>query len=136
VLAAAAMKAISLWQPWATAIALGHKTIETRGFYTHYRGPLAIHAAKRFGGNQHQVLRRSGLQCDSLPLGAIVAVARLVDVVPTQTLANEIDATELFWGDYAPGRFGWILRDIEALEVPLPWQGKQGFFEVSIAPMR
>jgi hypothetical protein len=41
------MNAISLWQPWATAIALGSKRIETRPWATAYRGPLAIHAAKR-----------------------------------------------------------------------------------------
>lgn len=38
---------LSLWQPWATLVALGVKTIETRSWSTHYRGPLAIHAAAR-----------------------------------------------------------------------------------------
>lgn len=41
------MKALTLWQPWASLIAVGAKTIETRGWATNYRGPLAIHAAKR-----------------------------------------------------------------------------------------
>lgn len=41
------MKAISLWQPWATLIATGAKQIETRSWATSYRGPIAIHAAKR-----------------------------------------------------------------------------------------
>lgn len=41
------MKAITLWQPWASLIACGAKTIETRSWGTPYRGPLAIHASKR-----------------------------------------------------------------------------------------
>lgn len=41
------MKAISLWQPWASLIAAGVKSIETRGWPTNYRGQIAIHAAKR-----------------------------------------------------------------------------------------
>lgn len=41
------MKAISLWQPWATLIAIGAKQYETRSWSTDYRGPLVIHAAKR-----------------------------------------------------------------------------------------
>lgn len=41
------MKALTLWQPWASLVALGIKTIETRSWSTQYRGPLAIHAAKR-----------------------------------------------------------------------------------------
>ena len=41
------MRAISLWQPWASVVALGSKRIETRHWSTGHRGPLAIHAAKR-----------------------------------------------------------------------------------------
>lgn len=38
------MKVLTLHQPWATLIAAGIKTIETRSWSTRYRGPLAIHA--------------------------------------------------------------------------------------------
>lgn len=41
------MKALSLWQPWATLIAIGAKQYETRSWATSYRGELVIHAAKR-----------------------------------------------------------------------------------------
>lgn len=40
------MKAITLWQPWATLAALGLKH-ETRSWGTDYRGPIAIHAAAK-----------------------------------------------------------------------------------------
>jgi activating signal cointegrator 1 len=39
------MKAISIWQPWASLIAIGAKKYETRSWETSYRGPIAIHAA-------------------------------------------------------------------------------------------
>ena len=38
------MKAITLYQPHASLVALRAKKIETRGWKTSYRGPLAIHA--------------------------------------------------------------------------------------------
>jgi len=41
------MKAISLWQPWASLVACGAKRFETRSWPTRYRGPLLIHAAKK-----------------------------------------------------------------------------------------
>lgn len=41
------MKAITLWQPWASLIACGAKKYETRSWATNYRGPIAIHAAKK-----------------------------------------------------------------------------------------
>ena len=50
------MKAISLWQPWASLIAVGAKRIETRGWFTSYRGPLAIHATQKFEGWMQELL--------------------------------------------------------------------------------
>ena len=38
--------AISIRQPWAWLIIQGVKAVENRGWYTSYRGPLLIHAAK------------------------------------------------------------------------------------------
>ena len=39
------MKALTVRQPWAWLLFHG-KPVENRGWYTTYRGPLAIHAAK------------------------------------------------------------------------------------------
>ena len=41
------MKVLTLHQPWASLVALGVKTIETRSWSTKYRGPLAIHAGAK-----------------------------------------------------------------------------------------
>jgi hypothetical protein len=42
------VKVLTLHQPWASLIAVGVKTIETRSWSTQYRGPLAIHAGAKF----------------------------------------------------------------------------------------
>jgi hypothetical protein len=42
------MHALTLYHPWAMLVEKGWKEVETRGWYTDYRGPLAIHAAKRW----------------------------------------------------------------------------------------
>lgn len=102
------MKALTLHQPWASLIALGVKTIETRSWSTRYRGPLAIHASKRESAlhylgwlEEHQgeaepalepfadrivmvhAHRRGVIKAHhDLPLGAVVATATLVDCVP------------------------------------------------------
>lgn len=151
------MKAISLWQPWATAIALGSKRIETRSWSTSYRGPLAIHAAKRcvkselsdfacewsWCGAMGWEMGESN-QWQSLPFGAIVATCVLVDVRPTESFTDdEILAkrwptgrppnygwTEWQMGDFYPGRFGWMLANVKALPNPIPFKGSQGFFDV------
>ena len=129
------MKAISLWQPWASAIALGHKRIETRGWSTRYRGPLAIHATKRWATEERDMARmfetRYGMEgLSDPPRGCVVAVADLVSVRPTDHLMETIGETEEMLGNYGPGRFGFMLEDVRKLDDPVPWRGMQGFFEV------
>ena len=129
------MKAISLWQPWGSAIPLGLKRIETRGWTTKVRGRIAVHASKRWTGEEKlftAARRRAGdLLPDPMPLGAIVATAVIWDVLPSEMLmARGISDLELMYGNYSDGRFGWLLEDVFALAEPIPFKGAQGFFNV------
>jgi len=45
-------RALSLWQPWASLVACGLKTIETRTYPTRVRGPFVVCAALR--SNRHE----------------------------------------------------------------------------------
>lgn len=127
------MRAISLWQPWATAIAIGLKSIETRGWQISYRGPIAIHAAKRWGPDQRsfaEVEQWAGRLPENLPLGVIVATATITDCKPVERLRESIGAIERNYGNYDDGRFGWLLADVVALPRPIPFRGAQGIFNV------
>ncbi|MCC6907081.1 MAG: ASCH domain-containing protein [Phycisphaerales bacterium] len=99
------MKCLSLWQPWASAIAIGSKRIETRCWATSYRGPLLIHAAKRCRVGELRELEQQNIWRgamlplvalndhfkDWLPFGAIVAIADLVDCWPTYYFDSSVD---------------------------------------------
>ncbi|MGE0493239.1 MAG: ASCH domain-containing protein [Vulcanimicrobiota bacterium] len=126
------MKAITLYQPWATLVALGVKTIETRSWYTGYRGPIAIHAGKSnehvYLARYHDPFRQALLAADpekpfDFPLGAVVATATLYDVLATE------DVREDPFGDFRPGRFAWMLRDIIRLEPPVAARGHQRLWD-------
>ena len=127
------MKAVSLWQPWASAIPLGLKQIETRGWSTNYRGPLVIHAAKRWGADQRQFTRECAAIDPSLdidlPFGAIIAVCELTSVVQSEHLRLCISETERRYGVYDDNRYGWMLANIKPI-IPVPFKGGQGFFNV------
>ncbi|MEQ1861453.1 MAG: ASCH domain-containing protein [Chthoniobacteraceae bacterium] len=132
------MKALSLWQPWASAIAIGAKTIETRGWFTTYRGPLAIHAAKTDTPELREFfewhpacrpLRAAGYgRWEDLPRGAIVATCRLAECLRTTDIAG-LSSQERALGNYDEGRFGWVLRDIVRLDAPITARGAQGLWE-------
>ncbi len=145
------MRAISLWQPWASAI--GVKIFETRHWDTKYRGPIAIHAAKRRRVGeinamladprwQHALRDLVGLHprgwdfpvtIDDLPYGAIVSTGMLVETRPTDTMTGEEWPSGHFdiFGDYSPGRFAWKIEDVNRIE-PIYCNGCQSFFQVDI----
>lgn len=81
------MRALTLHQPWASLIAVGAKTIETRGRRTSYRGPLLIHAGKAIPdpmlleGFWPLLTDEQNLVVDDLTLGAVVASCQLIDCV-------------------------------------------------------
>ena len=150
------MKAISLWQPWASAIAAGVKTVETRSWPTSYRGPLAIHAAKRWTAQEEafwveyvfddprspnsEAFSKLGIHsCLHLPKGCIVATCELYDCLST---SSEADAEKMGrhpqaddesnWGDYSGvNRFHVsMLRNVKAYFItPGPVQDANVSFE-------
>ena len=138
------MTAISLWEPWATAIAIGAKQIETRGWATSYRGPVAIHAAQTrkhaefiFEPEVQPIFAAAGIvHAADLSFGCVVATARLVACWRTEDERGGITAQERLFGNYEDGRFGWVLRDIVRLPVPIPARGYQGFWEWKEADAR
>lgn len=178
------MKAISLWQPWASLIACGAKPFETR----HWAPPrdligqtIAIHAAKKIEKGAAQFAEElmygqhkdGGFEladkleaswggdaaCDDLmgkfcetimPIGCVVCTAKLDaafqlgekaegTALPAASVVRRFVSRQMpecftvrydDFGDYAPGRWAWLLRDIKPLTPPPPVKGAQGFFEL------
>lgn len=127
------MKGLTLTQPWATLIALGHKRVETRSFSRAYTGPIAIHAAKgfpRYAVEFARVEHAVGRLPWRIPFGAIVATAVLIGCRLTQDVEFQVGALERHLGDYSWGRYAWFLSDIVALPEPIPCKGMLGLWNV------
>lgn len=134
------MRGLTLWQPWASLVALGPlaKPHETRSYRTRYRGPLVIHAAK----TKHKRLQTATLEANGalspiglglpnpLPFGVIVAVAELTGCRPMGGPAGAVPAHDLdrAFGDWSPGRFAWRLENVVALAEPIEAKGYQSLW--------
>jgi len=105
------MKAISLWQPWASMIAYGKKTIETRKWSTSYRGDLLICSTKK-------------PIVDDLPCGKALCIVKIQACVRMSKQHEERACCPTYDGAWA-----WILSDIRPI-TPFEVKGSQGFFEV------
>jgi hypothetical protein len=135
--------ALSMTQPWATLWMLLEKRIETRSWKTKYRGPVAVHAAKGFPMDCRdlcdtppfrEVLRAHGLGASDLPLGKILCISSIQDCLPTEKISqawcyySEAIHEEVF-GDYSPGRFGFLLGGIDKVfDPPIPAVGHLGLW--------
>lgn len=116
------MKAITLWQPWASLIADRRKTIETRPRPWKHTGLVAIHAGLKV---DREACVRFGYDPDTIPRGCIVAVALKGACVRFPHLSAPADP----YGDFTPGRYGYILHAVWRLTKAIPASGMQGFWE-------
>ncbi|MBQ3270813.1 MAG: ASCH domain-containing protein [Clostridia bacterium] len=127
------MKVLSLTEPYATLIKLGVKTVETRSWKTGYRGQLYIHASStRIPTKTRENKALMSLASDNeLNYGKIICICELADCIEmTDAYIAEMhkNRNEYISGIYEKGRYAWILKDIVALERPIPAKGHLGIW--------
>ena len=127
------IKALSIREPWATAIAEGGKTIETRSWSTPYRGPLLICASKAFDEHALPVAAEgAGLPVEQVRagltprLGKAIAIANLIDCRPMAPADEEAALCGC-----GPGLFAWVLTDVQPIP-HFPVKGKLGLFDARL----
>jgi hypothetical protein len=130
--------AVSLWQPWASLIALGEKEFETRDWIPKElrRGQrLLIHAAQKVDtaafDNAYiaNALKKHGIVNEQLPTGVIVCETELLGVFETELL-DRLTPQERSMGNFRPKRYGWQLEVKRVFDPPLRYRGSQGIFWV------
>lgn len=137
------MKALSLWQPYATLMAIGAKTVETRDWPTHVRGTVAIAATANtprrdieiaFANPRiAEVLRAAGYEKPGdLPTGAILCLVDLVDCKSAMAGFQQKIWTpdDEAFGDLSLGRYGFITSNRRQLPEPIPFKGGQKWKDV------
>jgi hypothetical protein len=151
------VKAISLWQPWASALfALKPdgqpiKPHETRSWALPDWAvgvEIAIHAAKRDTQDErdfwcdtviygdHQQLYADAFatldinRWDRLPRGCIIGTVVFLPSWKTlgQINASRVDEIASEWGNYSLGRHAWPTKTRTPFKEPIPCIGRQGFF--------
>lgn len=149
------MKAITLWQPWASLIADKRKRHETRSWCpprTLKGEVMLIHAGKTVDKSYAKwfgyVDAEGAITC---PTGCFVATARLYAVCQVQQQIIGADGDELAicndaynphrkgieipvddYGNFAPGRFLWEFIDVSPIVPPTPARGRQKIWDVGI----
>jgi activating signal cointegrator 1 len=92
------IKCLTVMQPWASLIVHGFKSYETRSWITTHRGPLLIHASRRFDAASRDLATQqpfAGCLASAsyrspydLPLGAIIGVVNVIDSTPVEAIAD------------------------------------------------
>lgn len=135
----ARMKALSLWQPWASLWVSARKIHETRSWPTLYRGPLLVHAAKRFEREVDEDLAEIlddefgphwGLE---LPTGALLGIVTVEDCWRTEDVypLGMPRGDDFICGNFGPGRYAFRRADeYRVFDRPIPFPGRQGLFNV------
>ena len=132
------LPAITVRQPWASLLARGIKTIETR---THDRFKvldglrIAIHAGKRWDAAFFDVLegdlgdRLSAVRVASFHVGPKATVLATARVAEARRLTSADTNGALC---AAGGLFGLVLADVVRLPAPVPARGAQGVWKWTV----
>lgn len=132
------IKALTIWQPWASAIFLGKK-YETRSWGTNYRGLVAIHAAKRQPTraeiNHVSNELNTHLQfflSDPRTRMCVIGVATLTDCIKmTPEFIDSVSDREKRMGHWEEGRYAWEFSEQRWLPQQIEAKGKEGLWTPS-----
>ncbi len=134
------MKALTLIQPWATLILTGQKVYETRSWVVPHRGPLLIHAGKKYGPHIDLICAKEPFQSilktlgftdlTQLPRSALLGKVTLESIHKAEDVREAISDQEKAFGDFRNGRYAWKLSDPVIFEEPIPYSGKMKLFDV------
>lgn len=123
------MKVLTIKEPFASLLSQEKKRIETRSWKTNYRGELYIHAGlKKI--NQKDIRTQQLLELlddKEMKYGYIIAKCELKDCIEmNESFLKEIDKhpQEKMCGEFQPGRYGWVIENVQILEHPISAKGK------------
>ena len=134
-------RVITIPQPYASFIVMGHKRMNASRHDTKYRGPLLIKAGKNNGGltrwyyyQWREAFRLDLPKWEDLPFEAIIGQVNLADCVPTAEMEPfwgtdigiisgdkewRLSKQEMHFGNYADGGYAWLFSDPVKFEVPI-----------------
>jgi hypothetical protein len=141
------IRALTIRQPWASAITFGDKRVENRTKPTTYRGLLAIHAGLTVDWDAaEKAWPAAGLApyvfgaprsawTASLPLGAVIAVAELAgchdDGAATCLKPHGRRGGLVMCSPWARGfSWHWELGAVRPLGTPVPCKGALGLWRL------
>ena len=133
------VRALSVRQPWAWAIARGYKPVLNRCCDTDYRGPVAIYASLRVdvGSVESHVVREAASAtwdaADPVTaIGGIVAVVSLEDVCSAAAAGDPGAPGRCACGEWATaGAYHWQLARPRPLRWPVLALGRSGLWELA-----
>jgi hypothetical protein len=102
------MRALSVRQPWAELILLGHKIIEVRSRRTNLRERVYIYAGLNRIEPQEEVriADQFGIDVDGLPRGVLVGTVQIVGCMRLKPDDGHAACFEITETD---GLYGWLL---------------------------
>jgi activating signal cointegrator 1 len=62
--------------------------------------------------------------------GTALPAAKVVRRITSRQMPEYFTVRYDDFGDYAPGRWAWLLRDVKPLNPPVAMKGHQGFFDL------
>jgi hypothetical protein len=126
---------LSVYQPWAELLVAGIKPVENRTQRSHHRGPLLVHASKKFDTDWDRKLPPDKL---AVAKEHLKTVSRLPSKLPRGCIVGITiqtgcaDPGERVDGWHESDAFGLEMRGAVKFQTPIPYIGRQGIFKADV----
>ena len=145
------MKALTLMQPWASLIAHGLQDVETRSWWARQLRPgecLAIHAGRTIPDTSDMPEEVGAIEAlygpdwiNRVERGLVLCTVRYRGVFRVKSVSNgeasgydpvsglTVSMPMTRFGYWAPGRYIWLLSDVDRVDEPVPARGQLGIWD-------
>ena len=125
------MKCLSVSQPYADLIIKGKKIIELRTWNTKFRGEFLVHAPTKI---KTDVCYKMNIDETKLRTGVILGKVEIYDVKKYSSISELKKDYKKHFGseEFLRHKYGFLLRNPKELNIPIPYKGRLGFFDVKL----
>ena len=125
------MWALTIMQPFASAIMAGHKKYEYRDYMSQQITEFALHAGKSDDCTGQGIIKQlvpDWPDLPRLPHGAVLGIVKIIDVHERGVDWYDVDELNARLGVWQ-SKYAWELEVVEVFDNPLAARGMPGFWQ-------
>jgi len=120
--------------PWNELVLRGRRKVKTLSFNWKHRGPILLYTSSNRVDEWGLFDYRLRMKMADIPKGAIVGIAEVLDVIPTENIPDALVAKDPNLVGSTGQAYVAIVGKVKRFKTPIPFKPPQGAIRIFRAP--